>query len=520
MELAEAQVEWLRSNGGFYSPKVSISPLFQPEDPNAFVPLGLFATEPFAKGETIMIIPRPCLLTAGPDSEDMCVTATNLVEERRLGSTSQFAPYVSYLFSKDRVPLPSTWSDLAQNLVRQIRGRNLPPEDLTDVSFEGHCDHVAIDDGDEEDLNFAYLTVVSRAWSDKLVPVFDMMNHHSGPYWNVDSSSVHGTKDLTVHATRDIPAGEQLFLSYMDCIDEKGFENEYVLPQMLRDFGFVDLYPQRWTFPALGNDIVFDIDSNGELHWRTDEPDPQQILVLKKELHRVSNLKAYVNVMAPQIESEYERSTTLDYYDSLTFALKHATGTADDKAAEAPLVCSSETTDGINGSDTCKETKVASTDGSSTGTTASRTSSSASSSNPEDWMACRDFLRIQEEYALAKKFRTPNQKVEILLSEEEDDACLYLDGYLHTCASSRPHYHEVFVHYPARFLSQVKRVIFIGGGDSMVLHEVMKYNATLELVVGLELDHSVVRSTFRHFGTQPHWDNDSVHWYFGDAAQR
>jgi spermidine synthase len=103
--------------------------------------------------------------------------------------------------------------------------------------------------------------------------------------------------------------------------------------------------------------------------------------------------------------------------------------------------------------------------------------------------------------------------------EQEDDMCFYLDDWLHTCASFRPHYHEVTVHYPARFLDEVKRVLFIGGGDSMVLHEVLKY-PELELVVGLELDQRVARSTFKNFGTQPHFDNEKVQWYFGDAANR
>ncbi|KAL7537733.1 hypothetical protein ACHAWF_005879 [Thalassiosira exigua] len=93
-----------------------------------------------------------------------------------------------------------------------------------------------------------------------------------------------------------------------------------------------------------------------------------------------------------------------------------------------------------------------------------------------------------------------------------------MDGTLHTCASTRPHYHEVFVHYAARFVKEVKRVVFIGGGDSKVLHEALKY-PSLELVVGLELDQEVPRSSFYHFGAQPHFDNQKVEWYFGDAAK-
>jgi spermidine synthase len=86
------------------------------------------------------------------------------------------------------------------------------------------------------------------------------------------------------------------------------------------------------------------------------------------------------------------------------------------------------------------------------------------------------------------------------------------------CASYRPHYHELMVHYTARFIDTVKRVLFVGGGDSMLLHEALKY-PSLELVVGLELDQSVTRGSFKYFGTQPHWDNEKVEWWFGDATK-
>jgi spermidine synthase len=41
-------------------------------------------------------------------------------------------------------------------------------------------------------------------------------------------------------------------------------------------------------------------------------------------------------------------------------------------------------------------------------------------------------------------------------------------------------------------MSGVKRVVFVGGGDSMLLHEVLKYK-DLEIVLGLELDQKVTR---------------------------
>ena len=53
----------------------------------------------------------------------------------------------------------------------------------------------------------------------------------------------------------------------------------------------------------------------------------------------------------------------------------------------------------------------------------------------------------------------------------------------------------------------------------MLLHELLKY-PDIELIVGLELDQAVVRDSFKHFFTQPHFDMfPKVQWWFGDAAK-
>jgi len=52
----------------------------------------------------------------------------------------------------------------------------------------------------------------------------------------------------------------------------------------------------------------------------------------------------------------------------------------------------------------------------------------------------------------------------------------------------------------------------------MLLHEVLKY-PTLQKVVGLELDQQVTRKSFKYFRSQPHWDNEKVEWWYGDATK-
>mmetsp|Transcript_12205 Transcript_12205/g.25735 ORF Transcript_12205/g.25735 Transcript_12205/m.25735 type:complete len:1004 (+) Transcript_12205:119-3130(+) len=140
------------------------------------------------------------------------------------------------------------------------------------------------------------------------------------------------------------------------------------------------------------------------------------------------------------------------------------------------------------------------------------------------WSSCNDPYDDShddfEEVALEKSLYQTVIFEENLIKE---DKCLRLDETLQQCSSYRPHYHEPFVHYSASYLNKdlmsgVKRVVFVGGGDSMLLHEILKYEE-LELVLGLELDQKVTRNSFEHFKTQPHFDNPKVQWWFGDGAK-
>jgi spermidine synthase len=75
------------------------------------------------------------------------------------------------------------------------------------------------------------------------------------------------------------------------------------------------------------------------------------------------------------------------------------------------------------------------------------------------------------------------------------------------------------VHKPAKYLSEpIRRVLFVGGGDSGVLNEFLKY-PSLELIVGLELDQTVTRQSFKHFASRPSFDNPKVEWWYGDASK-
>ena len=104
--------------------------------------------------------------------------------------------------------------------------------------------------------------------------------------------------------------------------------------------------------------------------------------------------------------------------------------------------------------------------------------------------------------------------------DREQDTCLHLASVLHSCLAFRPHVHETLIHYPASFLPKngLKRVLYVGGGDLVLLHELLRYES-VELIIGMEIDQTVLRHSFRHYGIQPKFEDERVHWWFGDAAK-
>lgn len=130
---------------------------------------------------------------------------------------------------------------------------------------------------------------------------------------------------------------------------------------------------------------------------------------------------------------------------------------------------------------------------------------------------CKQYMNLHTFVDPVSVTNTLYQEISFSESTEKPDKCLTLDDTLQICNSYRPQYHEYFVHFPAAYLLKLQRALFVGGGDSMLLHELLKY-PDLDLILGLALDQQVVRQSLKHFYTQPHFDNPKVQWWFGDAA--
>ena len=101
---------------------------------------------------------------------------------------------------------------------------------------------------------------------------------------------------------------------------------------------------------------------------------------------------------------------------------------------------------------------------------------------------------------------------------EDVNVCFDINNSVQMCSNFRPHRHEYMTHSAARYVESVKRVAIVGNGNSMMLHEVLKY-PDIEQVVLLELDQTVTRKSFKHFKTDPHFHDRRVDWWFGDVAK-
>jgi len=494
------QIEWLRSRGGFVSSKIEIRNN------------GMFAIGDFEQGEDIIILPKEhgtdvVMDDKGQEGVDPeCGTARNLMKELVLADNSRFSAYVNYLNDQRYGQLPSVWSEGGKALLTKILGQSLPPFNLLGLVDEyAFC----IDKSNPFEVQ-AMMLVLQRGWDNLLLPVYDMMSHRNGAYLNTDCNSVHDENvPISVYASRAIKSGEELYTSYNLCSDCGNRHTSYGTSELFRDYGFVEQYPQRWIFHD--QDLAFEITDEGandeglngnnlRLKWFKDqEPTEDSIDYMMGELSylRSTVVKKYLDEADSSIPT-HELDTIRQYVNALELAFALALDTAEHEDGTGLCNNSGECTLGLVDLSTYNQER--------------------------QWYwidTCDDdniFGKFENEYDSLETINSPYQKITFFRDPVNNDMCFELDLITQICSSYRPHYHEMVVHYTARFLPKIERVLWVGGGDSMLLHEILKY-PTLDFVVGLEIDQKVTRNAFKYFGSQPHWDNDKVQWWYGDAAK-
>jgi hypothetical protein len=336
-------IDWVAQNGGYFNPKQEIRRRF----PGG--PFGILATDVIEKGDLITSVPWKCVMTAGTDDFETyvhCNTTQYIIDEMRKSDESFYAPYTAYLKSAPPVNIPSMWSDDAKHLLHLLIGKNkLPPKQATEwfTLYKEEC-HGSDDPFEVQ----AAMQLITRGDDDTLTPVYDMYNHHNGHWFNTETYLIRNVPH-EVKASRQIKAGEEIHLSYNQCHDCLGRFYKFGTPEMFRDYGFVEEYPQRWIFPE--EEIAFDIDegNDGTLQviWLDERVDKKfgelyqvtdwGINVLKSQLRRVKDV--YETDIKPVVEGtsdvkipQHELEPLLSYYHALTTALQLAIEDYDDSS--------------------------------------------------------------------------------------------------------------------------------------------------------------------------------------------
>ena len=160
-----------------------------------------------------------------------------------------------------------------------------------------------------------------------------------------------------------------------------------------------------------------------------------------------------------------------------------------------------------------------------------------SNSTPLDYLGREGYDHSRESREAFAELSYPWMRVETLESvrslyhkidvidtkREELGKCLVMNDEIALCTGEEVKYHELITHYGIQYLPLVgpKRVLIVGGGDCMVLREIMKYDS-IQRVDVLELDDMVTRVCEKHFQSN-HVDrmpgNPKVHWAYGNVRK-
>lgn len=205
--------------------------------------------------------------------------------DRSNSSNSGFAPYIRTL-GEQRLTMPAAWLPRERATLATATRGTLPPHaaeharSLIEFWRHGGCGGGA-ETGRHGER--AALLVLSRAVAvggtvsvspaaddpaqsvlaseqslRALVPVFDLFNHRNSAPATASGSPArkwHSARSMAptalgesfaMHATRDVRAGEELFVSY-------GRAHPYS-SDVFRDYGFVEQLPQRWFLDGGGGD--------------------------------------------------------------------------------------------------------------------------------------------------------------------------------------------------------------------------------------------------------------------------
>jgi hypothetical protein len=115
---------------------------------------------------------------------------------------------------------------------------------------------------------------------------------------------MYSEEGIKVWASKSIPAGEEIFASYDFCPDCSGTDNILGTPEILCGFGFVESYPQYWTFRFRGPEIWFEMhekDSELRAYFDKWKPGKESVRFLEEILERLEDVTGRVLEQKDQV---------------------------------------------------------------------------------------------------------------------------------------------------------------------------------------------------------------------------
>jgi hypothetical protein len=288
----KALVEWVIKQGGYIHPKQD----FREQD-GLF---GVFAADDIQKGEILASIPWDCIIASNTYGRFKNCDMVRLVAEE-LNNKDQQSLYAASLQDAARQHaslLPAYWSSQGQKLLLNVTGNDrLPPKDpfMKEFEWKQKCEKVSKE---------ATLLVLTHGEDFGMVPVTDKYNSRGGNWTGAYFSEEDGEDiGLEIRAYRNLKRGEQIFTHYKDY-------GVVGTPELLRDYGFVEMYPQRFIFHDQG--IAFDLEEVGHgdlrIKWlrkvfgisHSVPPTRQSIEFLQREVVRLNGVYSELQRMAKQ----------------------------------------------------------------------------------------------------------------------------------------------------------------------------------------------------------------------------
>lgn len=305
-------MDWVIDKGGYFNPKQELG-----YDENGVY--GVFAIEAIKKGEVLASFPWSCIIYSNYDRAfDSCELVALVAQEMHL-NRSLYGSTLLDTAARNKNLLPTYWSKEGQELLLKVTGDGiLAPKDpfLKNFEWKNECEWI--------DKDATQLIMTHAAENVGMVPLTDKYvsrgGNWTGAYYSLEDGEEVG---LEIRAYRDIKKGEQIYTHYK--------EHLVGTPELLRDHGFVELYPQRYYFRSIN--VAFEVEeteSGGlQIRWHKDpraskEALPflrKQLFRLKREYFHLQRIEEDSNTVIPDHELQVVLHFCRDYITALSLAV-------------------------------------------------------------------------------------------------------------------------------------------------------------------------------------------------------